>query len=325
MTQGPPPETDRHPDSPFGEDRSVPTVVYTDGACSGNPGPGGWAWAVPDGPLDSGAEPETTNQRMELRAVLEALESIHGPVEVFSDSTYVVNCFNDRWYEGWLQRDWRNAQKKPVANRDLWEPLVEIFRQRRHELSFTWVKGHSGDAMNDLVDRLAVEARDRLMGESVGPGGGGHRPPPWPVERAVAVTGVADPGPELMDDLDQVLGGLDPGFDIVVSGLRRGPELDGAEMALAHRLPLAVVLPFPEPARGWPGRLQRRFESCVERAEWLVELDGDPAKPGTAVRHRDEWMAEAVVGYIVVGDSELAARLDEVGLGVVVVDDSGDG
>lgn len=327
MNQGPPPEKERDHAARSRSGGSAPTVVYTDGACSGNPGPGGWAWAVADGPFDSGAEPETTNQRMELRAVLEALTIIDGPVHVFSDSTYVVNCFNDRWYEGWLQRNWRNAQKKAVANRDLWEPLVEIFRQRRHELTFTWVRGHSGDAMNDYVDRLAVEARDRLMAAGVTPDAEGeHQPPaPWPVERAVAITGVSDPGPDLIDNLNQVLDGLDPGHDIVVSGLRRGSELEGAEMALDHRLPLAVVLPFADPAREWPPHLRRRFDSCTRRAEWLIELGGNPAKPGAAVRRRDEWMADVVIGYIVVGDEVLAGRLDEVGLSVVVVDESGDG
>lgn len=134
------------------------TVVYTDGACSGNPGPGGWAWAATDGRQDSGGELRTTNQRMELTAVLEAVTQLAGPLRVVSDSAYVVNCFRDKWYDGWKRRGWRNAAGKPVANRDLWEPLVERYLARRSELSFTWVKGHSGDPMNDLVDRLAVEA-----------------------------------------------------------------------------------------------------------------------------------------------------------------------
>jgi len=134
------------------------TVVYTDGACSGNPGPGGWAWAVPSGPFRSGSEAHTTNQRMEIAAVLEAVTSLEGSLDVVSDSTYVVNCFRDRWWQGWLARGWLNSQRKPVANRDLWEPLIEIHRSNPGRLSFRWVKGHGGDPMNDLVDRLAVEA-----------------------------------------------------------------------------------------------------------------------------------------------------------------------
>ncbi len=107
-----------------------PTIVYTDGACSGNPGPGGWAWAVPGGRYRSGAAGRTTNQRMEIQAVLEAVKTLDGPLEIVSDSTYVVNCFRDRWWQGWLARGWLNSQKKPVANRDLWEPLIDLYRPR---------------------------------------------------------------------------------------------------------------------------------------------------------------------------------------------------
>src|SRR5690349_9399349 len=131
--------------------------VWTDGACSGNPGPGGWAWATEDGRRDSGGAPSTTNQRMEIQAALEAVTSLGGPLVVVSDSTYVVNCFRDGWWRGWLERGWVNSAKKPVANRDLWEPLVDSVRSQG-TISFRWVKGHSGDPMNDLVDALAVEA-----------------------------------------------------------------------------------------------------------------------------------------------------------------------
>src|SRR4051812_415737 len=133
------------------------TVVYTDGACSGNPGPGGWAWAAVDGGFASGPEARTTNQRMEIRAAYEALVSHPGELVIVSDATYVVNCFRDRWWEGWLRRGWVNSAKKPVANRDLWEPFIELVRARG-DVTFRWVKGHSGDPMNDLVDRLAVQA-----------------------------------------------------------------------------------------------------------------------------------------------------------------------
>ena len=132
--------------------------MYTDGACRGNPGPGGWAWAVGPDQCDSGGARHTTNQRMELRAVMEAVRAFPGAVEIRSDSTYVVNCFRDRWYDGWLKRGWRNSQRQPVANRDLWEPLLDMVLPRLDEITWSWVKGHSGDPMNDLVDRLAVEA-----------------------------------------------------------------------------------------------------------------------------------------------------------------------
>ena len=132
------------------------TVVYTDGACSGNPGPGGWAWAVPGGAWARGAEATSTNQRMELSAVLEAVRSLPGPLEVVSDSTYVVNCFRDRWWAGWQKRNWRNSQNKPVANRDIWEPLIGLVIPR--DIVFRWVKGHGTDPINGYVDELAVKS-----------------------------------------------------------------------------------------------------------------------------------------------------------------------
>ena len=134
------------------------TAVYTDGSCSGNPGPGGWAWAVADGRQASGGANSTTNQRMEVQAALEAVRALDdSPLVVVSDSTYVVNCFRDGWWRGWRTRGWRNSAKQPVANRDLWEPLVDLV-ERRGDVTFRWVKGHSGDPMNDLVDLLAVQA-----------------------------------------------------------------------------------------------------------------------------------------------------------------------
>jgi ribonuclease HI len=135
----------------------VTTEAYTDGACSGNPGPGGWAWAVPGGAYAFGHEAHTTNQRMEIQAALEAVLAIDGPLVIVSDSTYVVNCFRDKWWEGWMRRGWTNSARKPVANRDLWEPLIDLVRTRG-DVTFRWVKGHAGDEFNDLVDELAVRA-----------------------------------------------------------------------------------------------------------------------------------------------------------------------
>lgn len=139
-------------------------VVYTDGACSGNPGPGGWAWAVMGGRFESGATPHTTNQRMEITAAFEALKALSGALEIVSDSTYVVNCFNQRWHVGWHANGWRNSQKKPVANRDLWEPFIALALERR--ASFRWVKGHGTDPMNQFVDELAVEASQAGKGRA---------------------------------------------------------------------------------------------------------------------------------------------------------------
>jgi ribonuclease HI len=135
-------------------------VVYTDGACSGNPGPGGWAWAVaPSGDInDSGGEARSTNQRMEIMAAYQAVlhfEDDPRIIRIVADSTYVVKCFNDGWWRGWHKRGWKNSQRQPVANRDLWEPFIELVINRGR-VEFEWVKGHSGNRMNDYVDALAV-------------------------------------------------------------------------------------------------------------------------------------------------------------------------
>jgi ribonuclease HI len=121
---------------------------------------------VPDGPYASGAEDRSTNQRMEVTAVLRALEALQGPLLVMSDSTYVVNCFRDRWWEGWRRRGWRNSAGKPVANRDLWEVLLALGLDGDRPVTFSWVKGHSGDEMNDRVDMLALEAASAQQGVS---------------------------------------------------------------------------------------------------------------------------------------------------------------
>ncbi len=133
--------------------------VFTDGACQGNPGPGGWAWAIaPEGVVcGSGGAAHTTNQRMEMTAVLEALRTVEGDeITIVSDSTYVVHCFRDRWYVKWQSNGWKNSKKEPVANADIWKPLIALVLERKP--AFRWVKGHSGNRMNELVDRLAVAA-----------------------------------------------------------------------------------------------------------------------------------------------------------------------
>jgi ribonuclease HI len=107
---------------------------------------------------------------MEITAALEAVRANELALVVVSDSTYVVNCFRDRWYEGWLARGWLNKARKPVANRDLWEPLIDLVLARG-DVEFRWVKGHAGDPMNDLVDRLAVEAATKQE-----PRAGAHPP-----------------------------------------------------------------------------------------------------------------------------------------------------
>lgn len=133
-------------------------TIYTDGACLGNPGPGGWAWATSkDRYLSGSPGTRTTNNRMEIQAVLEALLAHPGQdVEIYSDSRYVVDCLTQRWFVRWKRNGWRSSQKTPVANKDLWEALIEAAEGR--EVRMVWVRGHNGDRMNEFVDQLARAA-----------------------------------------------------------------------------------------------------------------------------------------------------------------------
>ena len=162
-----------HSPDPRGGDRpSSRTIIYTDGACSGNPGPGGWAWVIPGGRYRSGAERHTTNQRMELAAALDAVRTVEGALEIVSDSTYVVNCFRNRWWEAWLRRDWANSKGKPVANRDLWEPLIEMYRAR--PIGFR-LAGPEDDQWTGATGWLATEAARTQQGAR----GEVPQPPAW--------------------------------------------------------------------------------------------------------------------------------------------------
>ncbi len=312
----------------------ISTDVYTDGACKGNPGPGGWGWVVPDGVSGNGGAEQTTNQRMELEAVLRAVETLPGPLRIHSDSTYVVNCFNDRWYEGWLKRGWKNSQKKPVANKDLWEPLINCYLERSDEIEFIWVKGHSGDRWNERADELAVAAAEAVVaavGANAAAGSPDQAPgtlatkssmppAPWPADRALWVTGTAKPGSDQQSELERVLSGLDPAGDLIVSGLRRGVELAAAELARSRRIELAVVLPFADPAARWPQQERERFDSVLAAASFVVVLEGDPAAPGAAVAKRNAWVLDQVIGAITVGDAETAAAAEAADLTVIAVD-----
>jgi ribonuclease HI len=139
--------------------------IYTDGACRGNPGPGGWAALLQMGEREreiSGAEPMTTNNRMELTAVIRALEALtRRPVRasIYTDSQYVRRGITE-WLPGWQARGWRTADKKPVKNQDLWQALAPL--AAAHDLKWHWVPGHAGVPGNERVDRLANEAIDAL-------------------------------------------------------------------------------------------------------------------------------------------------------------------
>ena len=138
--------------------------LYTDGACSGNPGPGGWACLLKynDAKKEiSGGAKETTNNQMELTAVIEGLSSLKSPceVELFTDSKYVLEGAT-KWLDGWIQKGWKKADKKPVLNREFWEKLIPLLE--KHCITWHWVKGHAGHPENERVDTMACLMRDNF-------------------------------------------------------------------------------------------------------------------------------------------------------------------
>ncbi len=138
--------------------------IFTDGACSGNPGPGGWGCILRYGNAEkelSGGEGDTTNNRMELTAAIEGLKALKEKCEVtlYTDSQYVANGINKGWARSWQKNGWIKSDKKPAQNRELWEELLSLID--RHEVSVVWVKGHNGHPENERCDRLAVAMSER--------------------------------------------------------------------------------------------------------------------------------------------------------------------
>ena len=290
-----------------------PLRVYTDGACSGNPGPGGWAWASGPDHHDSGGEAATTNNRMELTAVMRAIESNPGPLVVVMDSTYVKDGL-ESWSRNWVRNGWKTKAGQPVKNDDLWRRLIDLRDARpRGELRFEWVKGHSGDAMNDFVDGLAVIQRDQFRnsgdggqgsdasGPAAGTGVSGARLAdlPWaqqrierrrrdpriPAGRLVVVFGHAppelggwDPNPtadRVREQIRALVEGLaaTDADTVVVTGLRSGAEQLGAEAALRADVPYVAVLGFPHVDRHLSDGARRRFADLRDRAGAVVQLE----------------------------------------------------
>jgi ribonuclease HI len=143
-------------------------TIYTDGACDPNPGIGGWAAILIYGKTHkeiTGGERESTNNRMEMTAVIEALRLLKEPctVTIFTDSEYVKNAFTQGWLDNWVRRGWKTADRKPVKNQDLWQTLLELTGQ--HKLHWKWVKGHADDPLNNRCDELAVQARLKIAGK----------------------------------------------------------------------------------------------------------------------------------------------------------------
>ena len=140
-------------------------TLYTDGACDPNPGTGGWAAILIFGKTKkeiTGGEHNSTNNRMEMMAVIEALKQLKEPCKVtlITDSEYVKNAFTQGWLEGWIKRGWKTASKKPVKNQDLWEAMLA--ETKRHTIEWKWVKGHATDELNNRCDELAVMARQKI-------------------------------------------------------------------------------------------------------------------------------------------------------------------
>lgn len=140
--------------------------IYTDGACSGNPGPGGWGAVLIYNGVEkqlSGSEKETTNNRMELSAVITALKALKEPcnVTLTTDSKYVCDAINKGWLNSWKKNSWKKADKKPVLNIDLWQELLPLLD--KHKVEFIWVKGHNGHKYNEICDKLAVAEYQKYL------------------------------------------------------------------------------------------------------------------------------------------------------------------
>ena len=142
-----------------------PVIIYTDGACRGNPGPGGWGVLLRYNEVEKelcGGELETTNNRMELTAAIEGLAALKRSCDVivYTDSQYVRKGITE-WMSAWIERGWRTSSKKPVKNRDLWQRLAT--EKERHQIDWRWVRGHSGDPDNERADQLANDGVDRIL------------------------------------------------------------------------------------------------------------------------------------------------------------------
>jgi len=264
---------------------------------------------------------------MELQAVLDACETNAGRMVIVSDSTYVVNCWRDKWYVKWMASGWRNSSKQPVANRDIWERLVPHFQSGR--LVMQWVKGHSGDPMNDLVDRLAVRACVEQRGAE------SDRPPEGGIEAA----GPADLVAEKVDSIaghpllvaglrPTGLGGYAPNLvtdrvrdlmrtrllaekllhpDLVVlSGMDLGAPQLGIEAAASLDLAYVTVLPYPSMESMWPAEAQEHHRTLLGGAREVVTVGRKaPAtkqQAGAALARRNDWLARHTKEAVVVWD-----------------------
>lgn len=319
--------------------------VYTDGACSGNPGPGGWGWASSFDHHDSGGDLATTNNKMELMAVLRAIEANPGPLTVVMDSTYVKDGL-ERWSVNWIRNGWMTKAKEPVKNREIWEPLIAARDARGDEIDFEWVKGHSGDPMNDFVDELAVAQRDKhreLAGGASAPSSGGgklaelppaeqraerrRRDPRIPDGHLLLVVGhtpdrlggweanpIADAVRAQLVEVIGAMASMEPSLK-VLTGVRPGAELLAAEAAIRADVPYVAVVAFPDQDRNLSTASRARYADLVGRAHEVVALErkrpSDRDDFIKAMRRRDVWLSTVADEAILVWD-EVDDRFDRL-------------
>lgn len=252
-----------------------PVLIYTDGACDPNPGPGGWAALLIAGEHRktlTGADPRTTNNRMELQAVIEALSALKRPcrVQLHTDSQYVQKGVTE-YLARWRERGWVTTDKRSVANRELWEALDAALR--RHQVEWIWVKGHAGDPLNEEVDRLAVSMIPRAA-LPLAEAGASH-----------VFTGVS------------CLGQTGPGaWAVVVRAGDSVRELSGSEaVTSANRLHVLALVKGVEAApSGQPVHVYTPSDYAAQGAEkWARQwaIQGWRTKDGTPVKHHELWQA----------------------------------
>jgi RNase H len=273
---------------------------------------------------------------MELSAALHAVQSNPGPFRVVSDSRYVVNCFRDRWQRGWERRGWKKSNGKPVENQDLWRRLVGAYLERAGDIRFEWVQGHSGDPMNDLVDRLANEAaRTQTARSGTEPPDALGEPDQVGTGRAptddvrvsniagwrVVALGLRPPALGGYDATNPVAAEVRRKFTEILTGLRRvhpdiqvltglglGAELLAAEAAASAGVPYVAVLADPDPERVWSAQAQQRYRQLIAGAAAKVTLSSTPPKSkqsaGIAAANRDRALLAAADGALIVWDGK---------------------
>jgi uncharacterized phage-like protein YoqJ len=268
---------------------------------------------------------------MELTAASVAVQALEGPLRVHSDSTYVVNCFRQEWWKGWLKRGWKNSKKEPVANRDLWEPFIELVNARG-DVEFEWVKGHSGNRLNEAADQLATTA----AAEQASRTGGiytdaivrgldsddiatsttsdkdaahsiavfGHRP--------TELGGYGENSTTLAVRrrlIELLRAKLAMNSDIqVLTGLGLGAEMLAAEAASATAIPYVVVLAFDGVELRWPDATQKRFHELLAGARSVTTANGQTPKTsaefGKAMGRRDDAILGRATEAVLVRNAE---------------------